>query len=311
MDITHLKYVIEVANTGSITQASINLGMNQPNLSKAVKALEHEMGIVIFRRSSKGVLLTEEGKTFVEAAQEIVNRMNVLESRYASSAKYQKSFGLSVPWAGYISKAFSCFLGELFPENNNLMLDYCEAGSMQAIENVSSMKHTLGIIRFPVEQERHYRKLLQEVGLHTETLLRFTPKIILSSKSAALVARLSQETLTAMTQIIDEQDEKGFLRTGFLPGGTPGPAEGGVIQVRGRVNQLALLAEAAGTYICSSSLPVEDLKAYHLVEKDLDMCFGIYIDLLIQPSKYTPNDLELRFLKHLYFCRDLMEKMRF
>ena len=64
MNTLHLKYVAEVAKTGSITQAAENLFMAQPNLSKAIKELEETLGISIFRRTSKGVVLTEKGEEF-------------------------------------------------------------------------------------------------------------------------------------------------------------------------------------------------------------------------------------------------------
>ena len=58
MNTQHLKYVVEVERTGSITQAADNLYMAQPNLSKAIKELEDTLGISIFRRTSKGVVPT-------------------------------------------------------------------------------------------------------------------------------------------------------------------------------------------------------------------------------------------------------------
>lgn len=53
MNLQHLKYVVEVEKTGSITQAAQNLYMGQPNLSKAIRELEKNLGIVLFKRTSK------------------------------------------------------------------------------------------------------------------------------------------------------------------------------------------------------------------------------------------------------------------
>ena len=57
MNLLDLKYAVEIEKTGSITKAANNLFMGQPNLSKAIKELENEIGITIFRRTTKGVLL--------------------------------------------------------------------------------------------------------------------------------------------------------------------------------------------------------------------------------------------------------------
>ena len=66
MNIAHLKYVVEIANTNSISKAAENLYMNQPNLSRAIKSLEEEIGIEIFIRSSKGIRITPEGEEFIQ-----------------------------------------------------------------------------------------------------------------------------------------------------------------------------------------------------------------------------------------------------
>lgn len=60
MNLTHLRYALEVERTRSITKAAQNLYMGQPNLSKAIKELEGEIGIPIFSRTSKGVGVTKK-----------------------------------------------------------------------------------------------------------------------------------------------------------------------------------------------------------------------------------------------------------
>ena len=65
MTLQQLRYVVEVATAGSITEAARRLFVAQPSLSKAVSELEAEMGITIFERSSKGVVPTEDGTRFL------------------------------------------------------------------------------------------------------------------------------------------------------------------------------------------------------------------------------------------------------
>ena len=57
MTIQQLKYLIEVVNKGSINEAAKTLFISQPTLSKSIKLLEQEMGIIIFTRTSKGIVL--------------------------------------------------------------------------------------------------------------------------------------------------------------------------------------------------------------------------------------------------------------
>ena len=54
MNLLHLKYAVEIADTGSINRAAENLYVSQPNLSRAIKELEASLGVVLFERSKKG-----------------------------------------------------------------------------------------------------------------------------------------------------------------------------------------------------------------------------------------------------------------
>ena len=53
MNTLHLKYALEVERSGSISQAAQNLFMAQPNLSKAIRDLESDLGYQIFKRKSR------------------------------------------------------------------------------------------------------------------------------------------------------------------------------------------------------------------------------------------------------------------
>ena len=62
MNIVYLKYAITVAKAGSLTKAAEELYVAQPNLSRAIKEFEKELGITIFDRNSKGIKLTADGE---------------------------------------------------------------------------------------------------------------------------------------------------------------------------------------------------------------------------------------------------------
>ncbi len=63
MTLQQLKYVIAIAECGSITSAAKKLLVAQPSLSKSVSELEKEMGITIFFRNNRGIYLSDEGIT--------------------------------------------------------------------------------------------------------------------------------------------------------------------------------------------------------------------------------------------------------
>ena len=62
MTLQNLRYVVEVANSKSFSRAAQSLFMTQSALSAAVKDVENELGILIFRRTNRGVQLTPEGE---------------------------------------------------------------------------------------------------------------------------------------------------------------------------------------------------------------------------------------------------------
>ena len=74
MTLQQLKYVIEVAERGSITEAAKALFIAQPSLSAAIHDLEEETATTIFVRKSRGVLITPEGAEFLGYARQVVQQ---------------------------------------------------------------------------------------------------------------------------------------------------------------------------------------------------------------------------------------------
>ena len=79
ISLVQMKYAIEVYKAGSISRAAKKLSMNQPNLSKSIKELEDSLGIEIFVRTPKGVIVSKEGQVFLEYADAIFQKMDEME----------------------------------------------------------------------------------------------------------------------------------------------------------------------------------------------------------------------------------------
>jgi DNA-binding transcriptional LysR family regulator len=113
MNIQYLKYAVEVARTGSITQAADNLYMGQPNLSKAIKELEASFAITIFKRTAKGVIPTKKGREFLIYARNILAQIEEMESLFKPEPAGRQHFTIVVPRASYIAHAFTGFIATL------------------------------------------------------------------------------------------------------------------------------------------------------------------------------------------------------
>ncbi|NEO87564.1 MAG: LysR family transcriptional regulator [Spirulina sp. SIO3F2] len=72
MDLYQIRYFLTIAELGSFTKAADQLFISQPSLSVGIKKLEQELGISLFERRGRGVLLTPAGQVFQEKAQGIV-----------------------------------------------------------------------------------------------------------------------------------------------------------------------------------------------------------------------------------------------
>lgn len=82
MTLQQLKYVVTVAETGTITNAAKKLYISQPSLTNAIHELEKEMNIVIFQRTNKGIVLSREGEDFLGYARRVLEQAAILEDKY-------------------------------------------------------------------------------------------------------------------------------------------------------------------------------------------------------------------------------------
>ena len=84
MEIRTLKYFLAVAREENMTRAAENLHVTQPTLSKALKALEDELGKKLFTRHSFSIALTEEGALLRDRAEDLVSMADKIEQDFLS-----------------------------------------------------------------------------------------------------------------------------------------------------------------------------------------------------------------------------------
>ena len=145
MNVLHMKYAVEVARTGSLNKAAESLLIAQPNLSRSVKELEADLGITIFTRSSKGMVLTPEGEEFIGYANEILKQIESVDKMYKAGAVRKQRFSVSVPRASYISDAFVELSKTITDDSAEIF--YKETNSQRTIHNVLNREYKMGIIR--------------------------------------------------------------------------------------------------------------------------------------------------------------------
>ena len=106
MTLQQLRYIVAVAETGTITEAADKLFISQPSLTNAIRELEKEMKILIFHRTKKGIRLSKEGEDFLGYARQVLEQAAILEDKYKGRDGGKKQFCVSTQHYSFAVNAF-------------------------------------------------------------------------------------------------------------------------------------------------------------------------------------------------------------
>src|SRR5688572_21213507 len=106
MELRHLRYFVGVAEASNFRKAAQTLRVAQPALSRQIRQLEGELGVVLFERSHRGVRITEAGQAFLAEARALLEHSEAAV-RVAQATGMGKSGSLSV---GYVWGLFHSFV---------------------------------------------------------------------------------------------------------------------------------------------------------------------------------------------------------
>lgn len=170
MNINQIKYVLAVANSSSMREASTRLYISQPALSASIHELEEELGILIFERTNKGISLTDEGREFISYAQKAVGQYEILEDRYLSKDSGKERFSVSTQHYNFSIKAFTDTIRSMEPEK--YVFSIHETKTKEVLEDVQSLKSEIGIISFSSSNENVIKKLFKDYQLEFVPLMK-------------------------------------------------------------------------------------------------------------------------------------------
>lgn len=196
MDIRALRYFAAVAETGHMTRAAEQLGIQQPPLSQQIKALERELGVLLFRRHPRGVALTDAGRLFQAEALRMLQAMDGMKQRMERVAAGQ-SGTLAV---GFTSSAAA---HRFMPEALRAFRRAYPAVELQLREdNAAELTAALvtgrlhcGLLRVPVARPK---------GLVFETLLREPVWVAMPSDHRFALARGKTSRALPLARLCEE-----------------------------------------------------------------------------------------------------------
>lgn len=300
MNFTDLKYIIELEKYSSISLASKELYVAQSNLSRAIKKIEEEFGIVIFERSPKGITTTREGHRFINQAKEILYQVNTLTETYSDLSDNSIKLRISVPRASYISEVFSDYINTLNKEDN-LRIHYQEANAMQTIQNILDFNYDIGIIRYNSFHEGYYLSLLNLKKLEYKIVLEFD-YLLLTSKDSIIADKhiRSNEDLIDCVEIVygDKRLPSGDY-VDLNDNDREEHSQNKVIYIYERGVQFEMLESIPNSYMWVSPIPQHILDQYGLVQKRCGAYAEYMKDVLISKKSHTHKIHAKEFIEML------------
>lgn len=169
MTLAQLRYIITVADTGSMNEAAKELFISQPSLSQAVKELESEIGVELFRRSNRGVTVTLEGQEFLGYARQVVEQYALIKSHYIDKKNIKKKFGVSMQHYTFAVHAFVEMVRQFGMDEYEFAIR--ETKTYEVIEDVRNFRSEIGILYLNDFNKKVLTKLFEESDLEFHPLL--------------------------------------------------------------------------------------------------------------------------------------------
>ncbi len=153
MDIRTMKYFQAVADEGSISNASRQLNIAQPALSRQMKMLEEDLGVQLFERGNRRIKLTIAGQLLRERTEQI---LNLVEGTKKEVAEFDSGIAGSIS-IGTVTTSGAVLLPELVNQFHNLYpnvtLQVWEGDGYRILELLDKGIIEIGIIRAPIDSD--------------------------------------------------------------------------------------------------------------------------------------------------------------
>jgi len=294
MTLQQMKYVVEVAERGSMNEAAKFLFISQPSLSESIKDLEKEIGIKVFSRSNRGIELTIEGREFIGYARQILEQYALLENHYNNKITNEKKFYVSSQHYTFAIEAFSKVIRNAGIDEYDFAI--YETRTHEVMMDVKNMRSEVGIIYLNDFNERVLKSDLKENNLVFNELFTCGVYVYLSTDNPlAKKDKISFRELDPYPCLsFDQGDKNSFYYAEEVLSTYPYKK---LIHVNDRSTALNMMTMLNGYTLCSGVVCKElNGEAYTAIplESDEKMHIGY-----IKRTDSKLSDIAKKFIKEL------------
>jgi len=172
-----LKYADAVAVCGSLSEAARQVFVTQPTLTESIRALEEELRVAIFTRSSRGVTVTREGEEFLASARQILDDAARITEKYTGKAVRRPQFAVSCQHYAFAVDAFM----EVVKMSDTDSYDFTlrETVTSEIIDDVARHRSEIGLLYLSKRNETAITKILRKEELAFAELFAAKPHVFL------------------------------------------------------------------------------------------------------------------------------------
>ena len=292
MTLLQLKYAVTAANAGTISEAAKQLFITQPSLTSAIHELENELGITIFQRTNKGILVSAEGEEFLGYARQVIEQTGLIEERYFGTAPVKHQFCVSTQHYSFAVEAFVELLHQYGGEEYDFRIR--ETQTYEIIEDVAKLKSEIGVLYLNQFNENVLRKTFKEHNLKFERLFLAKPHVFVGSGNPlAKREKITLQDLEPYPRLSYEQgDHNAFYFSEEILSTLESRKD---IRVCDRATLFNLLIGLNGYTICSGVIN-ETLNGRDIVSVPLEaddyMEIGYITHKQVVPGKFAMHYIE-------------------
>ena len=181
MTLQQLRYLIAIANHGSISAAAHTLYVSQSSLSVAVRDIERETGVTIFERSNRGITLTSDGIELLGYARQVVEQADLMEQRYSGrGGEAAQKLSITSQHYAFVVEAFLELAEEYEGTSYNFSLR--ETRTSEVIEDVRDFRSDLGVLYLSTFNESVIGHAISDANLSFNLLFTAQPHVFVSDK---------------------------------------------------------------------------------------------------------------------------------